>query len=580
VIDLSDRVSYPMRGEAGDRWLLFNGEIYDHRELRRELVARGHRFSTDCDAEVVLHGYEEWGFDVFRRLNGIFALALLDERRGETLLARDRFGVKPLVRTLAPPFAFASDAMALVGAGLSRGEFDEEAIEEFASFHYVPSPRTGLKDLAQVEPGSVVRRTFDGLETTHRFAPAPFGTEASPEATLEEVDDAIGRAVARQLVADVPVGVFLSGGIDSALVMAYALEAGARPLAFTLAFPGFGDYDESARAALSARELGVELEVAELDMGFVEAVGEVAGAFDQPFADASALPTLVLARRARRDVTVALSGTGGDDLFAGYQRHRAHLLRPLLGRVPETLRRRLARTDARRGAERRSPLSFARSRAARLAQAAGGDVDQYLSLIGSLTSPEGLEALRAKVDPVVARERLAEARGLRSESALPTLRRLQRFELGTYLDGDLLTKEDRTTMAVGLEARVPLLDLELASVAERLPPRLKVSLFAGKRVLRALARRRLPASISSGRKRGFAVPLADLFAGPWRKEAVEWFSDSDSSLVNGVTAASLAERGVGYSTDLWSLAMLLSWERRVEQSRIGAQTASRGTAIP
>ena len=515
VIDLSERVRYPMPNENGDLWLVFNGEIYGHTMLRRELERSGHRFRTACDAEVVLHGFEQWGLDVFGRLDGMFALALVDERRREITLARDATGIKPLVRTTGERFAFASDALALVSAGLSRGEIDEAAIAEYAAFHYVPPPRTGISDLTQVEPGTALTRGSDGGQRVVRWAPRRFeGPAGETPVGVEALEEVLRRAVSRQLVADVEVGVFLSGGIDSSLIAALAAECGARPRAFTIAFGGHGDYDEAPRAALVAQELGMPHRVETLGLGFAEAVEGVGAAYDQPFADSSAVPMLALTRLARREVTVALSGTGGDDLFAGYYRHRAHRLRRAVMLLPDRVRSGLARIRVDRGAERRSPYALARSYLARIAEAGGeDDFEQYLSLVGSMTSAAGLEALPVAQDLDKARSGVADRLGLRAPGG-STLRRLQRFELLSYLPGDLLAKEDRASMAVGLEARVPLLDDQVAALAERLPDRQKASLLAGKLPLRKLYRELLPAERRGSRKRGFAFPLRDLFAGP------------------------------------------------------------------
>jgi asparagine synthase (glutamine-hydrolysing) len=569
VIDLSDRVAYPLGNEDGTLWLLFNGEIYGHRKLRAELERRGHRFRTDCDAEVVLHGYEEWGIEGFARLNGMYALALVDERRDELVIARDPLGIKPLVRTTSGRFAFASDATALVSAGLSAGAIDQEALAEYAAFHYVPHPRTGIRDIAQVAPGTAVHRGADGSERTLRFAEVPFAAP-SPRAPVElaELDAVLARAVERQLVADVEVGVLLSGGIDSSLLLAYAVAAGARPRAFTIAFAGHGDFDESARAAAFARAVGVEHHVRDFDLGFHEAVAAMSAAYDGPFADASALATLQLARLAREHVTVALSGTGGDDLYAGYYRHRAHRLRRGLRLVPAPLLRRLAGDGYARGRERSSAIALARSYASRIASAGiGDDLGQYLSLVGERTSPAGRRALGLDDGNEAARARVARRLELADDAGGSRLRQLQRFELATYLAGDLLVKEDRATMATGLEGRVPLLDAEMVSLAGRVPDGQKASLLSGKRLLRRLARERLPDLPSRGRKRGFAVPLSDLFDGPWRTDAVQWLRDLDSTLVDGAEAARLVTRTPSVATDVWAIVALAAWEQRLTAAR-------------
>jgi asparagine synthase (glutamine-hydrolysing) len=237
IIDLSSDVKYPMPNESRDLWLLFNGEIYDHATVRAQLERLGHRFRTRCDAEVVVHGYEEYGLDFFSRLDGMFALALWDERRNELVLTRDPLGIKPLVHTSGGRFAFASEVFALVDAGLAEGTPDEQAIAEFAAMHYVPMPGTGVVGLEEVQPGVAVIRSRDGMVHRRRWQPVPFtGVRkvtggSSRQDVAEGVAAALDESVRRQLVADVPVGVFLSSGIDSTLILDSAVRAGARPTA-------------------------------------------------------------------------------------------------------------------------------------------------------------------------------------------------------------------------------------------------------------------------------------------------------------------------------------------------------------
>ncbi len=230
IIDLSDRVVYPMTNEDDTIALVFNGEIYNHDELRAQLEQRGHHFANRCDAEVIVHGWEEWGEGVFSRLSGMFAIALADTRTDELILARDRLGIKPLAHTTGERFGFASDAFALVGAGLSRGEIDTDAVAEFTAFHYVPQPLTGLRDVRQLEPGAVLRRRGDGETVVRRWAPEPFSdARAGAVPTAGELDAALVAATRRHLVADVEVGILLSGGTDSRLLLALAAELGAHP---------------------------------------------------------------------------------------------------------------------------------------------------------------------------------------------------------------------------------------------------------------------------------------------------------------------------------------------------------------
>jgi asparagine synthase (glutamine-hydrolysing) len=573
VIDLSEAVVYPMANERNDVHLAFNGEIYDHAVLRHELEARGHRFRTRCDAEVALHGYEEWGIGVFPRLNGMFAIAIVDERRGEVVLARDRLGIKPLVRTTGSRFAFSSDAIALVEAGLSEGEFDLVAMRSFATFHYVPPPATGILDITQVAPGTVICRRRDGGEDEVVWAETPFeheGQSANP-ITIEQAEEALLTAVRRQLVADVEVGVFLSGGVDSALVLSAAAALGARPRAFSIGFPGHGDFDESSAASTVATRLGVPHHIAELRTSFTDALNAVAQAYDTPFADASAIAMIEIARHARDRVTVALSGTGGDDLFAGYYRHRAHKLRSLVARVPQPLRRLARHAGSTQGGARAGRVRLAGSYVARLAEAGGkSDREQYLALVANLTSSAGLQALRFPVDQTRIATEVAKRFGFEEPLEPTPLRAIQRFELRTYLPGDLLCKEDRATMAVGLEGRVPLLDDALLRLAERTTERQIMSLREGKIILRELAKR-FRAPVAS-LKRGFAVPLGTYFEGPWRAEAREWFNSTETDLVDRSAAVRMLDEPVPPARDLWMLAALVAWENRLEKARLATSS--------
>jgi asparagine synthase (glutamine-hydrolysing) len=567
IIDLSDRVVYPMSNEDGTVWLVYNGEIYNFRELRRELEGLGHVFANDCDAEVIVHGWEQWGEGVLARLSGMFAMALADERTGELVLARDRLGIKPLAYTTGERFGFASDAMTLVQAGLSGGDIDVDAVAEFAAFHYVPPPLTGVADIRQLEPGCLLRRGRDGGHHISRWARGSFSVPAAGDAPdAAELDAALSRAVERHLVADVEVGILLSGGTDSRLVLALAAELGARPRAYTMSFAGHGDYDESPVARATAAAFGVEHRETRLTLDFDPILDGVAAAYDQPFADASAIATLAVSRLAREDVKVVLSGTGGDDLFAGYARHRAHRVQRAVGLLPAPVRASLRRMRTARGAERASLLATLRAYGARLATAADGDVyAQYLALVADHSSPVAADLLAA--DTGMRREDVARRLGLRAPGAGSVLRELQAFELRTYLPGDLLTKEDRATMAVGLEGRVPLLDLEVLALAERTRDAQRATLRSGKRLLREVATRRLATAPPQGRKRGFAVPLDDLMAGSWRGPAAARLRDNAPSTFDGRAAGQLLEAGELPATDGWALSVLGAWEARLRAAR-------------
>ena len=571
VIDLSANVTYPMPNESGDVWLLFNGEIYGHDAVRQDLQRLGHRFRTSCDAEVVVHAYEEWGVQCLRRLNGMFALAILDERNDELVLARDRFGIKPLVYTTRESFAFSSDAMSMVESGLVDGAIDLSAVEEFVHFHYVPPPKTGLDGVSSVGPGTALIRQRDGRLETVRWAPPAFVHSAPPEnggPRLADLDEAIAGAVERQLVADVDVGVFLSGGIDSTLLLSYAISAGRRPVAFTIGFAGFGDYDESRRASELALRLGVDHHVEQFDIGFADALGLVSGAFDTPLADASAIATLLLADMARRTVTVALSGTGGDELFAGYYRHRAHRLRPFATHMPATVKGALARIYPSGAGSHRSSFLVGRSYLARIASAGGADfAEQYVELLAGQISSTAQAALRFDVDGRGVRTAVAARHSLTNDRTGNVLDIVQGFDVDTYLPGDVLLKEDRATMYSSLEARVPFLDQAVVDIAQKIPPADRASLLVGKKPLRKLASTKLGGTHLPWQKRGFAVPLNALLKGKWKGEARSWFDAMDSYLVDGLVVRDALGHDGLRAPEVWALAVLGAWESRLEQAR-------------
>jgi len=569
VIDLSPELEYPMRNEDGNLALLFNGEIYNHVELRRELERSGHTFTSRCDAEVVVHGFEEWNTDLFRRLEGMWAIAIADERSGELVLARDPRGIKPLYVTTGSRFGFASEVIALVAAGLSRGERDHDAIDEYLTFHYIPPPLTGVTDVRALPPGTFMRRSANGVELRGTWSRPKFGEGEGP-VTAHELDEILGAAVARQLRADVPVGIFLSGGLDSSLLLSYSVAAGVMPRAFTLTFTGHGDYDEWDTASRLAQHYDVPHERVALDVGFSDALHAVSRAYDVPIADPSAIATLKLAEHAREYITVALTGTGGDDLFAGYYRHRAHLVHRYIRGLPVGG---VARLDAGRGRERRSRLALARSYLVRLAAGAGEDAwEQYLSVVGASTSDEGLGVMRSEPSALTAiRQRVFRRHS--GETSAATLDAIQEFELATYLDGNLMVKEDRATMAFGVEGRVPLLDDHVHRIATSTTPKQRATLTRGKILLRDIARDRLPSGWARQRKRGFAVPMADLLGGPWRTAAVDWLGEHDSELVDTLQLRRLVPQP-DRASDVWALIVLCAWDERLGAAkRVGGNRA-------
>ena len=496
VLDLSPRAAQPMHDAEG-RVLVYNGEIYGFRRLRRELEAAGRAFHSRGDTEVVLAALARWGEEALERLDGMFALALW-EPEGRLLLARDRLGIKPLFWAEIPGgLVFASELPALLAhPGVGR-RMDREALCRWLRLGYVPGRRTLLAGVRRLEPGTVlaaapgrirVRRWYDPLRAVSRRGPA---SRAEAEEALEEV---VGRAVRERLVADVPLGSFLSSGVDSTLVTAFA--AAEAPLE-TLTVRFAGGEDESATARRTAALLGAEPRVEVLDGdAMLEGLAvwpEVAG---DPFADPSLAPTMLVSAAARRRWTVALSGDGGDELFSGYPRLRAM---PWLERLPGSLR----------SVARRAPLP-PRRWAVKLREALAGERDEavYATLQGvvppgmvrDLMGEEGLP------DPWP-RELVERVRDL------PPGTRWRALDLLTFLPERVLAKVDRASMSRSLEVRVPLLDHRVVETVLSLPP----GLCAGKSLLRGVLRRRWPQIRLPRRKVGFEVPLAAWLRGPLRR---------------------------------------------------------------
>jgi asparagine synthase (glutamine-hydrolysing) len=497
IQDLSSAGAQPM--VRNGLTLVYNGEVYNFRELRRELEAKSHRFRSTSDTEVVLAAFQEWGTDAFARFNGMFALAIIDERRRRLWLARDRWGKKPLfLARLRRRLAFASELKAIMGVARGELRIDRAALAGYFRYQYVPDTQSIFTEVEKVAPASWLELDLiSGEKYGGMYWTLP-SHEGRNLATPEEILGVVRRAVRQRLVADVPVGAFLSGGTDSSLVTACMREAAADCRTFSI---GFDDprYDESTYALGVARYLGTNHTHRLLrESEALKLVSSLPEVFDEPFADSSALPQLAVARVAREHVTVALSGDGGDELFGGYLRYRA---RPFLGMV-EHMPRAVARATpvAARvpGVGRR--LALLTGLAA--ADSAGA---AYRELVSVWKTPQ----LRRLMSDVTDEDALAARFDATAGGAVE---RMMRCDARTYLVGDILQKVDRATMAVSLEGRNPLLDPEVAdlafqsvAVAERGPAR--------KPLLRAALRLLLPADLVDRPKMGFAVPIGKWLRG-------------------------------------------------------------------
>ncbi len=500
----------PITGADGRVTVVQNGEIYNHEELRRDLERRGHRFRTRSDTEVLLHLYEQHGLGFLERLRGMFALALWDRHEQRLLLARDAFGIKPLYYSKdGLDLSFASELGALARQPRFSREIDPDAVEAYLTFNSIPGPLTVFRAARKLTAGHWLTWQ-DGHVRSGRWArPAPAPADAvrrEPAGVLAaELRDRLRSSVRAHLVSDVPVGVLLSGGIDSSALTALAAEASATPVqTFSIGFAE-RSFDELSRARLVARRYGTRHQELVVQPNAAELLPEIAAAFDEPLGDSSALPTYLVSRLAAEHVKVALSGEGGDELFGGYETYVADLLAARVGRVARLLgpvARALPSSD------RRVSLDYRLKRFVRGAGLAPLERHHAWKEIFDRDARRALLGMKA-ADP------LARYRGRWAETVgAETLARLQDVDLGVYLVDDLLVKTDRMSMAHSLEVRVPFLDRDVAELALALPTSLKVSGMRKKRLLREAVAPLLPHPIVRGRKRGFSIPAAAWLRGP------------------------------------------------------------------
>jgi asparagine synthase (glutamine-hydrolysing) len=563
IIDL-DHGHQPIANEDGSVVVVQNGEIYNYRELKRELETRGHRFATECDTEVLVHLYEEHGDGFVERLRGMFAIALWDDRRQRLLLARDRFGIKPLYYRLAGgELSFASELKALLQQpGFSRA-IDPEALAAYLTFNSIPAPLTIFEQARKLHSGHLL--VWEGGELAiRRYArpgppPAAEQRQGSAAELAAELREVLAGSIRAHLVADVPVGVLLSGGVDSGGITALASAAAEGPLkTFSIGFEEAG-FDELDRARLVSQRYGTDHHELILRPDAVELLPKLAEAFDEPFGDSSALPTYLVSELAAGEVKVALSGEGGDELFGGYYTYVADLLAPRLGRLAA-----LAAPLAERlpSGDRRVGFDYKAKRFARAAHLPPLEAHHaWKEIFSPATRAALLGARNPAWDPVdLYRERYAETAG-----AEP-LARLQDVDLGIYMVDDLLVKTDRASMAHSLETRVPFLDREVADFALALPRPLRVRGFAKKRLLRQALAPLLPNEVIGGRKQGFSVPVAAWLRGPLEPFARELLSPANlerQGCLDAATVRSVLDRHTtgreDLSRQLWGLIAFTLW---------------------
>jgi len=535
IIDLATG-HQPMSGEDRRVWAVFNGEIYNYRELTAELAGRGHAFQTRSDTEVIVHGYEERGLASLGDLEGMFALALWDAPARTLVLARDRLGIKPLYYAALPDqIVFASELRALLEHPAIDRTLDLTALSRYLAHEYVPAPASILRSIRKLPAGHWLTYT-DGRVKVEPYWTVGFhseGTIGAAEA-IERLRAVLDLAVRQHMVSDVPLGVFLSGGIDSSTVAAFASRhVGGRLKTFSI---GFEDpsFDESAHARRVAKTLGTDHHEEVLDSrGALDLVERLPDLLDEPLGDASLIPTFLLSRFTRRSVTVALSGDGGDELFAGYPTYQAHRLARGVEAIPRWLRRRLVRP-----AVERLPVSFSNlSLDFKLKRFLEGmeyaDVERHAVWLGSFTpaeqrvlfTRETLARMDAPPSYAAFHEILAAAPSMQG------LERMLYLDLKGYLGEGVLTKTDRASMACSLEVRVPLLDRRVVELAARLPMALKLRGLTTKWVLKRALAGVLPPEILARPKKGFGIPIG------------HWFRDELRPLVRDLCGRDAIRRG-------------------------------------
>jgi asparagine synthase (glutamine-hydrolysing) len=565
IIDL-ETGDQPIANEDSTIHVVQNGELYNYRELRAELERAGHRFRTHGDTEVLVHLYEREGLEFARRLRGMFAVALWDAPRRRLVLARDRYGIKPLYYRADPSggLEFASELRAL-----PRGEVDLDALEAFLAFNSIPAPLTIFRDARKLQPGHLLVWET-GATRVERFArPAPAALadlrDADEAELIEELRARLRDSVRAHLVSDVPVGVLLSGGIDSSALTSLAAQESPEPVrTFSIGFEE-RSFDELGDARLVAERYGTQHRELVLRPDAALLLPALAEAFDEPFADSSALPTYLVSQLAAQDVKVALSGEGGDELFGGYYTYvadqlalrasgAARLARPLVERLPASTAR--------------ASFDYKAKRFVRGAHLPPLERHHAWKEIFSPEARAELTGRRHDFDPVdLYRARFAETEGAE------LLARLQDVDLGIYLVDDLLVKTDRASMAHSLEARVPFLDPAVTNFAAVLPAKHRVHGLRKKVLLRKAVAPLVPSQIVRGKKRGFSIPAAAWLRGelePFARETLCADTLRRQGYFRPEAATALLDRHVAGEEDLsrqlWGLLAFTLWhEHHVER---------------
>jgi asparagine synthase (glutamine-hydrolysing) len=567
IVDLSPAGHQPMHDATENLAIVFNGEIYNYLDLKQELKGRGYVFNSHTDTEVILSAYLEWGTECLSRLNGMFAFALYDARIQKIFLARDRAGEKPLFYAQANgELRFASELKGLMVDSAFSHSINYEALDCYLSMGYIPGDHCMVQGVNKLPPAHAM--LFDcamGTIKVWRYwhLPEPDVDTASQideNALLDELETLLQDAVRRQLVADVPVGVLLSGGVDSSLITAMAVRESSRVKTFNVGFPSFDKYDETPHARLIAKNFGTEHIELKADDISPDLLPILARQYDEPMVDSSMIPTYLVSQLVRQHCTVALGGDGGDELFGGYAYYNRLLwTQQKFGWIPRTLRKPLAIGGS------MLPTGF---KGRHTLQSLGSDLSKDLPSVATYFDPLTRHQLLSSIDywsPVAEKIRSG-----RVPQTADLLQRVTRMDFNNYLAEDILVKVDRASMLTSLEIRAPLLDYRIIELAfGRVPSSLKTTIDQRKILLKRLAARILPPEFDLQRKHGFSIPLSNwLRSGPWRDMFYEVLLDKQC-LFNRNTVSQLLQgqdSGKHNSERLFSLVLFELWRREYQIS--------------
>ena len=589
IIDLSPSGHQPLFNEDDTVCVVFNGEIYNFRDLFSQLVALGHKFRSRCDTEVIVHAWEEWGENCVDRFQGMFGFAIWDEKQQKLFLARDRFGEKPLYYAFLDNgcFVFASELKGILQHPELRREIDPRSVADYFAYGYVPDPRTIYRQVAKLPPGhSLVVRRGKAVPTARQYWDLKFAQHnrrLNEPLLCSELIDRIRRTVALRMIADVPLGAFLSGGVDSSAVVAMMAGLSNEPVNTCSISFADASYDESRYAQMVANQYSTNHFTQRVAADDFALIDRLATLYDEPFADSSALPTYLVCALARQRVTVALSGDGGDEIFAGYRRYYWHQheesVRSLL---PIALREPIFGLFGMLYPKMDWAPRLFRAKAT-LQNLARNTVEAYFnsvtftpaSVYGRLFSEMQWRELQDYQPIDILKEHMGRAQ---TEDCLS---QIQYADLKTYLPGDILTKVDRASMAHSLEVRVPLLDHDLVEWLATLPSNLKLKGREGKYIFKKALEPFLPQEVLYRPKMGFAVPLRSWFRGPLREHVRKTVSTgkvAESGFFNVPYLRALVDQhqsgAFDHSTVIWALIMFEAFLKNVHH------TDARHTRMP